>query len=71
MWIRRIFNAFKERLSDLKDLENDFATFSNPFSVIAEKVLQDYQMQLIELQCNSVLNSLAAGLQYIRTSTSA
>ena len=44
---------FKERFSAFKDLETDFAIFSNPFSVNAEEVPQKYQMELIELQCNS------------------
>jgi len=30
----------------LKDLETDFAIFSNPFSAIAEEVAQKYQMEL-------------------------
>jgi len=52
---QRISNAFKERFCDIKDVESYFGIFSNPFFVNSEKVPQKYQMELIELQCNSVL----------------
>jgi len=53
MRIRRISYAF-ERFSDFKDPETDFAFLSNPFFVFVE-VPQKYQMELIELQRNSIL----------------
>jgi len=55
--ISRISNAFEKRFSDIKDLENDFALFSHPFSVSAEEMPQKYQIDLTELQCNSVLKA--------------
>jgi len=50
MRIRRISNAFEEIFSDFKDLETDYAIFSDTFSVNAEEVPQKYQMELIVLQ---------------------
>jgi len=47
---------FEERFADFKNLETGFAIFSNSFSVSADEVPQKYQMEVIELQCNSVLN---------------
>jgi len=49
MWIRRISNAFKQVFCALKDLETDFAIFTNHFFVIAEEVPQTHQMELNEL----------------------
>jgi len=49
MWIRRISNAFKQGFCALKDLETDFAIFTNHFFVIAEEVPQTHQMELNEI----------------------
>jgi len=44
VWFRRISNAFEGKFSDLKELDTDFAIFSNQFSVSAEEVPQKYQI---------------------------
>ena len=58
MWIRRISISFNEIFSHLKDLETDFAIFSNPISIIVKVVPQKYQMELIELQCITIATEL-------------
>ena len=53
--IKAIANAFDERFAYFEALESDFAIFSNPLSVNSEEVPPKYQIELIELKCNSVL----------------
>ena len=40
--IKALVNTFDERFADFQALENDFAIFSNPLSVNAEKVPPKY-----------------------------
>ncbi|MGH0144122.1 UNVERIFIED_CONTAM: hypothetical protein FKN15_069159 [Acipenser sinensis] len=50
-----LLQEFQSRFSDFSVRENDFSLFSHPFSCIVDYVPEELQMQLIELQCDSVL----------------
>ena len=53
--ITKLVSEFGERFADFKNLEYDFSVFRNPFSVNADEAPEHFQLELIELQCNSVL----------------
>ncbi|XP_019277258.2 general transcription factor II-I repeat domain-containing protein 2B isoform X2 [Panthera pardus] len=48
---------FQKRLSDFKLYESELALFSSPFSVKIESVHEALQMEVIDLQCNTVLKT--------------
>ncbi|XP_066130712.1 general transcription factor II-I repeat domain-containing protein 2 isoform X3 [Saccopteryx bilineata] len=48
---------FQKRLSDFKLYESELTLFSSPFSVKIESVHEALQMEVIDLQCNSVLKA--------------
>lgn len=49
-------NEFMNRFADFQKYKNDFLLFSEPFSINVEHVREDLQLELIDFQCNSVLN---------------
>ncbi|XP_065650666.1 general transcription factor II-I repeat domain-containing protein 2-like [Hydra vulgaris] len=53
--INNIKQDFEVRFQDFKKCEPKFALFTSPFNFDIEKVEEDLQMELIELQCDSVL----------------
>jgi len=46
---------FETRFQDFKALEPQFQLFSTPFAVDVESVSEEIQMELVELQCDSIL----------------
>ncbi|XP_045675532.1 general transcription factor II-I repeat domain-containing protein 2 isoform X3 [Phyllostomus hastatus] len=48
---------FQKRLSDFKVYESELTLFSSPFSVKIESVHEALQMEVIDLQCNTVLKT--------------
>ncbi|XP_065645479.1 general transcription factor II-I repeat domain-containing protein 2-like [Hydra vulgaris] len=46
---------FEVRFQDFENCESKFALFTSPFNFDIEKVEEDLQIELIELQCDSVL----------------
>ncbi|XP_012597643.2 general transcription factor II-I repeat domain-containing protein 2B isoform X1 [Microcebus murinus] len=48
---------FQKRLSDFKLYESELTLFSSPFSVKIDSVHEDLQMEVIDLQCNTVLKT--------------
>ncbi|XP_065645391.1 general transcription factor II-I repeat domain-containing protein 2-like [Hydra vulgaris] len=53
--INNIKQDFEVRFQDFKKCEPKFNLFISPFNFDIEKVEEDLQMELIELQCDSVL----------------
>ncbi|XP_065642369.1 general transcription factor II-I repeat domain-containing protein 2-like [Hydra vulgaris] len=53
--INNIKQDFEVRFQDFKKCEPKFALFTSPFNFDIEKKEEDLQMELIELQCDSVL----------------
>ncbi|GAB1290249.1 General transcription factor II-I repeat domain-containing protein 2 [Apodemus speciosus] len=48
---------FQKRLSDFKSCESELALFSSPFSAKIDSVREELQMEVIDLQCNTVLRA--------------
>lgn len=48
---------FQKRLSDFKLYESELTVFSSPFSMKIESVHEALQMEVIDLQCNTVLKT--------------
>ncbi|XP_054549573.1 general transcription factor II-I repeat domain-containing protein 2B isoform X2 [Talpa occidentalis] len=48
---------FQKRLSDFKLYESELTLFSSPFSMKIESVHEALQMEVIDLQCNTVLKT--------------
>ncbi|XP_031521317.1 general transcription factor II-I repeat domain-containing protein 2B isoform X4 [Papio anubis] len=48
---------FQKRLSDFKLYESELAVFSSPFSMKIDSVHEELQMEVIDLQCNTVLKT--------------
>ncbi|XP_067562052.1 general transcription factor II-I repeat domain-containing protein 2 isoform X3 [Pseudorca crassidens] len=48
---------FQKRLSDFKVYESELTLFSSPFSMKIESVQEALQMEVIDLQCNTVLKT--------------
>ncbi|KAK6491446.1 general mRNAion factor II-I repeat domain-containing protein 2-like [Huso huso] len=55
VFVRDLLQEFQSRFSDFSASENDFSLFSHPFSCKVDDVPEELQMQLVELQCDSVL----------------
>ncbi|XP_076996398.1 general transcription factor II-I repeat domain-containing protein 2B [Tamandua tetradactyla] len=55
--IAELKTEFQKRLSDFKLYESDLTLFSSPFSMKIESVREELQMELIDLQCNTVLKT--------------
>jgi hypothetical protein len=50
-----LIQQFETRFKDFKALEPEFQVFSTPFAVDVESVPEEIQMELVELQCDSIL----------------
>ncbi|KAM9208919.1 general transcription factor II-I repeat domain-containing protein 2B-like [Dugong dugon] len=48
---------FQRRLSDFKLYESELTLFSSPFSMKIDSVHEELQMEIIDLQCNTVLKT--------------
>lgn len=48
---------FQRRLSDFKSCESELTLFSSPFSTTIDSVREELQMEVIDLQCNTVLRT--------------
>ncbi|XP_062945658.1 general transcription factor II-I repeat domain-containing protein 2B isoform X2 [Cynocephalus volans] len=48
---------FQKRLSDFKLYESELTLFSSPFSMKIDSVHEELQMEVIDLQCNTVLKT--------------
>ncbi|XP_031247017.1 general transcription factor II-I repeat domain-containing protein 2B [Mastomys coucha] len=48
---------FQKRLSDFKSCESELTLFSSPFSTTIDSVREELQMEVIDLQCNTVLRT--------------
>lgn len=48
---------FQKRLADFKAWENELTLLSSPFSVKIDSVPEELQMEVIDLQCNTVLRT--------------
>ncbi|XP_015974818.2 general transcription factor II-I repeat domain-containing protein 2-like [Rousettus aegyptiacus] len=48
---------FQKRFFDFKHYENELRLFSSPFSINIERVCEELQMEVIELQCNTILKT--------------
>ena len=46
---------FEARFQDFREHETSFALFASPFDIAVDEVLEGFQMELIELQCNADL----------------
>ncbi|XP_044930858.1 general transcription factor II-I repeat domain-containing protein 2 isoform X1 [Mustela putorius furo] len=55
--IAELKTEFQKRLSDFKVHESELTLFSSPFSVTVESVHEALQMEVIDLQCNTVLKT--------------
>ncbi|XP_037671335.1 general transcription factor II-I repeat domain-containing protein 2B isoform X2 [Choloepus didactylus] len=55
--IAELKTEFQKRLSDFKLYESDLTLFSSPFSMKIESVHEELQMEVIDLQCNTVLKT--------------
>ena len=53
--IKELNNDFENRFKDFKSCENDFSLFTAPFSFDIQKADSNIQMELIEMQCDSIL----------------
>ncbi|CAN7950549.1 unnamed protein product [Ixodes hexagonus] len=53
--LRNLQKEFEERFQDVSSLSKDFEVFSLPFSVQADDVDAELQMELLELQANATL----------------
>nr|XP_060480095.1 general transcription factor II-I repeat domain-containing protein 2-like isoform X1 [Panthera onca]XP_060480096.1 general transcription factor II-I repeat domain-containing protein 2-like isoform X1 [Panthera onca] len=55
--IKELKTEFQKRFSDFKLYENELTLFSSPFSVNINNVSEELQMEVIELQCNTILKT--------------
>lgn len=56
--LNQLENEFNRRFEDFKKIEGDLQLFSSPFAVNCEDIDADYQLELIELQCNDTLKQM-------------
>ncbi|XP_063524318.1 general transcription factor II-I repeat domain-containing protein 2B isoform X4 [Pongo pygmaeus] len=55
--IAELKTEFQKRLSDFKLYESELTLFSSPFSTKIDSVHEELQMEVIDLQCNTVLKT--------------
>ncbi|NP_001375011.1 general transcription factor II-I repeat domain-containing protein 2A isoform 7 [Homo sapiens] len=55
--IAELQTEFQKRLSDFKLYESELTLFSSPFSTKIDSVHEELQMEVIDLQCNTVLKT--------------
>ncbi|XP_030182060.1 general transcription factor II-I repeat domain-containing protein 2-like isoform X3 [Lynx canadensis] len=55
--IKELKTEFQKRFSDFKLYESELTLFSSPFSVNINNVSEELQMEVIELQCNTILKT--------------
>lgn len=55
--ISELKGEFQKRLSDFKLYESELTLFSSPFATKIDSVQEDLQMEVIDLQCNTVLRA--------------
>ncbi|XP_006859905.1 PREDICTED: general transcription factor II-I repeat domain-containing protein 2-like [Chrysochloris asiatica] len=55
--IAELKTEFQTRLSDFKLYENELTLFSSPFSIEIDRVQEELQMEMIDLQYNTVLKA--------------
>nr|XP_048289733.1 general transcription factor II-I repeat domain-containing protein 2 isoform X3 [Myodes glareolus] len=55
--IAELKGEFQKRLADFKAWENELTLLSSPFSVKIDSVPEELQMEVIDLQCNTVLRT--------------
>ena len=53
--VSELLAEFDRRFQEFKDLEPQFALFAIPFAVDAESVSEEVQIELLNLQCDTVL----------------
>ncbi|KAM4026817.1 general transcription factor II-I repeat domain-containing protein 2-like [Anomaloglossus baeobatrachus] len=53
--ILQLLQEFDRRFHDFQDLETEFALFATPFAVDVSCVSEDLQMELVDLQCDTIL----------------
>ena len=51
----KLLQQFDVRFADFKLLEPQFQLFSTPFAVEIDTVADELQMELVELQCETIL----------------
>lgn len=56
--LNRLVNEFNRRFEDFRKIETDLQIFSSPFAVNCEEVAANYQLEIIELQCDETLKQL-------------
>ena len=56
--LRNLENEFNRRFKDFKMIEKNIQIFSTPFTVNCEEIAPDFQLEIIELQCNETLKQL-------------
>ncbi|XP_007940687.1 general transcription factor II-I repeat domain-containing protein 2-like [Orycteropus afer afer] len=55
--IAELKTEFQKRLADFKLYESELTLFSSPFSMKIDSVQEELQMEIIDLQCNTVLKT--------------
>jgi len=50
-----LLTEFDRRFREFKDLEPQFALFATPFAVDAENASEEVQMDVLDLQCDTIL----------------
>ncbi|EHB17073.1 General transcription factor II-I repeat domain-containing protein 2B [Heterocephalus glaber] len=55
--IEELKSEFQRRLSDFKLYEGELTLFSSPFATKIDSVREELQMEVIDLQCNTVLRA--------------
>ncbi|XP_075692926.1 general transcription factor II-I repeat domain-containing protein 2-like [Rhinoderma darwinii] len=53
--ISQLLQEFNRRFHEFRDLEPEFALFATPFAVDVACVSEDLQMEIVDLQCDTVL----------------
>jgi len=58
--IDKLNEEFDRRFAEFKTLEPAFALFSTPFAIEVGTVSEEFQLELVELQCDTILNQTYA-----------